>query len=140
MAERGGFSLCGDHTRKIVHCTIFSPNGEHANKFARSLFKSRLNSTQKAHRNWCAFCVAERGGILPLVKGKANFSLRGVCALLRVARRANLLNVATQKAPYIKGALAWRREGDLNPRYAYDVYTISNRAHSTTLTSLHILN
>ena len=56
--------------------------------------------------------MAERGGVLPLVKGKANFSLRGVCALLRVARRANPLNEATQKAPYIKGALAWRREGD----------------------------
>ena len=24
MAERGGFSLCGDHTRKTVHRTVFS--------------------------------------------------------------------------------------------------------------------
>ena len=31
----------------------------------------------------------------------------------------------------------WRRNGDLNPRYAYDVYTISNRAPSTTQPFLH---
>ena len=75
-------------------------------------------------------------GLLPLDKGKANNSLRGVSAVLTVAQRANTLNVATQKGHLSWCPLVWRREGDLNPRYAYDVYTISNRAHSATLTSL----
>ena len=59
MAERGGFSLCGDHTRKIVHCTIFSPNGEHANKFARSLFKYRLFKHEKTDAKMHPFFMAK---------------------------------------------------------------------------------
>ena len=36
--------------------------------------------------------------------------------------------------------LLLRREGDSNPRYAFDVYTLSRRASSTTRASLHRLN
>ena len=36
-----------------------------------------------------------------------------------------------------KNYVHWRRERDSNPRYACDAHTISNRAPSTTRTSLH---
>ncbi len=36
--------------------------------------------------------------------------------------------------------VVWRREWDLNPRYPYEVHTISNRAPSTPRTSLHLAN
>ena len=51
------------------------------------------------------------------------------------------INVLSHEKRTLKCVLIpWRREGDLNPRYAYGVYTISNRAHSATLTSLQILS
>ena len=55
-----GLSLCGDHTRKTVHRTVFSPFGEHANKFARSLFKSHLFSWSKKRHIKGAMSLAEK--------------------------------------------------------------------------------
>ena len=65
MAEKAGFSLCGDHTRKTVHRTVVSPFGEHANKFARSLFKSRLFKHEKTDAKIHPFFMAEKAGFEP---------------------------------------------------------------------------
>ena len=68
-----GFSLCGDHTRKTVHWTVFSPKGEHANKFARSLFKSHFCfSQQKKTINRWSFLLAEKMGFEPWKNTKLN--------------------------------------------------------------------
>lgn len=43
-----------------------------------------------------------------------------------------LIKNRSRKPLYIKGFRLWRRARDSNPRNAFDVYTISNRAPSTS--------
>lgn len=94
-----------------------------------------------------------RNGDFFLIFAKANYqnNLLMLCKNLRSATKNSHTGlffrprgVALVKSPFIykqkgkghehKGSypFPWRRNGDLNPRYAYDVYTISNRAPSTT--------
>ena len=46
-------------------------------------------------------------------------------------RLAECLGVQKNKRPYGALTCIWRTEGDSNPRYACDVYTLSRRAPST---------
>ncbi len=61
------------------------------------------------------------------------------CWLIRFVQ-ASLTHRLKQQNPAIAGLLlCWRRGRDSNPRYAQHVYTLSRRAHSTTLTPLRVI-
>src|SRR5690606_35518121 len=54
-------------------------------------------------------------------------------------RSSTLGSPVKQKNPTFVGLyFGWRRGRDSNPRYAQHVYTLSRRAHSTTLTPLQV--
>jgi hypothetical protein len=88
--------------------------------------------------------MAERDGLLPLrysepVRGVgrikmqlAALSVIFVCQSLLSLR----LKLGQKKMPPAGVAFLWRRETDSNPRYPFEVYTLSRRAPSTTRTPL----
>ena len=52
--------------------------------------------------------------------------------LSRVAFQIPIFTDKTAPRPFEQGAFLWRRRRDLNPRYPFGVYTISNRARSAS--------
>ena len=88
--------------------------------------------------------LAERGGFSPV----RPYPTKGRCLPFGPTDKLQaIFSLIKSPTPFFRNKkghqkmvlFCWRREGDLNPRYAYGVYTISNRAHSATLTSLHKL-
>ena len=53
---------------------------------------------------------------------------------LSLRRQYNTSNI--KKDNHLRLSYVWRRERDSNPRYAFNVHTISNRALSASQTSL----
>ncbi len=50
-----------------------------------------------------------------------------------IARKWHMVSLGDRQNSVISGkSINWRREGDSNPRYAINVYTLSRRALSTT--------
>ena len=59
-------------------------------------------------------------------------SSRRQATLIRVALKYSNPTLAKKNTTSLGGVLFWRRRRDLNPRYPFGVYTISNRARSAS--------
>src|SRR5690606_5121980 len=76
-------------------------------------------------------------------RGEASTKMKPFAALIFFLfnrfRSSTLGSPVKQKNPTFVGLyFGWRRGRDSNPRYAQHVYTLSRRAHSTTLTPLQV--